>query len=98
MDYSKKRKKDKSSEISQGNDTLPIVLDGPFSKLGDENIRLISKVLPEVSEQVILFMLKKDWKYTNLDAFVGSAYSIEKDAEKSYALIRKVEESKYGSV
>lgn len=98
MDYSKKRKKEKSSEISQGNDTLPIVLDGPFSKLGDENIRLISKVLPEVSEQVILFMLKKDWKYTNLDAFVGSAYSIEKDAEKSYALIRKVEESKYGSV
>lgn len=98
MDYSQKRKKEKAMELSQGNDTLPIVLDGPFSKLGDENIRLVSKALPEVSEQVILFMLKKDWKYTNLDRFVGSAYSIEKDPEKSYASIRKMEVSEYGSI
>ena len=66
--------------------------------MGDENIRLVSKALPEVSEQVILFMLKKDWKYTNLDRFVGSAYSIEKDPEKSYASIRKMEVSEYGSI
>ncbi|MCI8484418.1 MAG: AAA family ATPase [Lachnospiraceae bacterium] len=92
MDYSRRRKAEKSLLESQGNDTLPIVLDGPFSKLGDENIRLISKVLPEVSEQVILFMLKKDWKYTNLDEFVGNTYVIEKDPEKSYASIKKVEE------
>lgn len=91
MDYSRKRKEEKSLGKSQENDTLPIVLDGPFSKLGDENIRLIAKVLPEVSEQVVLFMLKKDWKHTNLDKFVGSAYVIEKDAEKSYASIRKAE-------
>lgn len=92
MDYSRRRKAEKSTERLQGSDTLPIVLDGPFSKLGDENIRLIAKVLPEVSEQVIIFMLKKDWKYTGLDKFVGSAYFIEKDAEKTYASIRKMEE------
>ncbi len=92
MDYSRKRKAQKSVDKSQENDTLPIVLDGPFSKLGDENIRLIAKVLPEVSEQVIIFMLKKDWKYTDLDSYVGSAYLIEKDAEKSYASIRKMED------
>lgn len=76
-----------SDEIE--NDTLPIVLDGPFSKLGDENIRLIAKVLPEVSEQVIIFMLRKDWAYTGLDEYVGASYSIDKDADKSYASIRR---------
>ncbi len=92
MDYNRKRKAGKKLGSSQGNDTLPIVLDGPFSKLGDENIRLIAKTLPEVSEQVIIFMLKKDWKYTGLDEFVGKAYVIEKEADKSYATVQKAEE------
>ena len=64
MDYSR-RKKLESNEIAGGYEsadyTLPIVLDGPFSKLGEENISLVANVLPEVSEQVIVFMLRKDW-------------------------------------
>ena len=68
------------------------MLDGPFSKLGDENIKLIAGVLPEVSEQVILFMLIKVWKYTGLDSYVGAAYCIDKKAEEAFALIRKMEE------
>lgn len=89
MEYSRKKKAEKQLNRDIENDTLPIVLDGPFSKLGDENIRLIAKVLPEVSEQVIIFMLRKDWEYTGLDDFVGASYSIDKDADKSYASIRK---------
>lgn len=92
MDYSKRRKAEKNPDNPQSNDTLPIVLDGPFSKLGDENIRLIAKVLPEVSEQVIIFMLKKDWKYTGLDDYVGKAYCIDKEADQSCAAIREMEE------
>lgn len=90
MEYSRKKKAEKKGEEEEG-DTLPIVLDGPFSKLGDENIRLIAKVLPEVSEQVILFMLEKDWKYTGLDEYVGASYRICKAAEEAYASIRKTE-------
>lgn len=86
MEYSRNKK---ASNDQVASDTLPIVLDGPFSKLGDENIRLIARVLPEVSEQVIIFMLRKDWKYTGLDEFVGAAYNIEKEADKSYASIKK---------
>ncbi|MGN0483097.1 MAG: AAA family ATPase [Lachnospiraceae bacterium] len=71
--------------------TLPIVLDGPFAKLGKENIQLISAVLPLVADQVIIFMLDKDWKYTNLDAYVGARYEIVKEAEEGYASIREVE-------
>ena len=55
----------------------------------DENIKLIAGVLPEVSEQVILFMLKKDWKYTGLDSYVGAAYCIDKKAEEAFASIRR---------
>lgn len=73
-------------------DTLPIVLDGPFSKLGDENIHLVSGCLPHIAEQVILFMLEKDWKYTGLDAYVGARYRICKEAEDSFAVLQRVEE------
>lgn len=91
MDFSRKKKAERKGIDLDGSDTLPIVLDGPFSKLGDENIELIAKVLPEVSEQVIIFMLKKDWSYTKLDEYVGCAYNIDKKAEESFASINKVE-------
>lgn len=89
MEYSKIRKAQKEGNQTADGDTLPIVLDGPFSKLGDENIQLIAKVLPEVSEQVIIFMLRKDWRYTGLDPYVGASYSIDKEAGEAYAAIRK---------
>ncbi len=87
MEYSRKSKAKREGQVAS--DTLPIVLDGPFSKLGDENIKLIANVLPKVSEQVIIFMLRKDWEYTKLDAYVGASYCIDKEAEESYASIRK---------
>lgn len=94
MDYSRRKKLD-SNEIAGGDGasdyTLPIVLDGPFSKLGEENISLVANVLPEVSEQVIVFMLRKDWSYTGLDKYVGAEYSIDKRPDESFASIRKVE-------
>lgn len=85
MEYSMNQKKQDENMA----DTLPIVLDGPFSKLGQENIGLISNVLPEISEQVIIFMLKKDWDYTGLDEYVGRRYVIEKKPEESYAAIKE---------
>lgn len=85
MEYSMNQKKQDENMA----DTLPIVLDGPFSKLGQENIGLISNVLPDISEQVIIFMLKKDWDYTGLDEYVGRRYVIEKKPEESYAAIKE---------
>ena len=49
MEYSRNKKAEHLG-VESGGDTLPIVLDGPFSKLGDKNISLIAKVLPEVSD------------------------------------------------
>lgn len=79
------------AEGDKFSDTLPIVLDGPFSKLGDENIHLVAGCLPGIAEQVILFMLEKDWKYTGLDEFVGTRYQIKKESEQSFAEIQKIE-------
>lgn len=86
MEYTKKNKKT-SNDI----DTLPLVLDGPFSKLGAENIELVAGVLPEMSEQVIIFMLEKDWKHTKLDDYVGKRYRIAKKENETYAKIEQVE-------
>ncbi len=86
MEYSRQKKEEKSGQES---DTLPLVLDGPFSKLGDENIHLIAQVLLKAAEQVIIFMLDKDWKYTGLDEYVGSSYYIEKKASQTYASIKR---------
>ncbi len=98
MDYSTRKKNEynKADSIVEDkdddcNDALPIVLDGPFSKLGEENISLVANVLPQVSEQVIVFMLRKDWAYTGLDEYVGAEYSIDKNPEDSFASIRKVD-------
>ena len=88
MDFSRRKKQEKTGHETADSDTLPIVLDGPISKLGDENIELIAKVLPQVSEQVIIFMLKKDWEYTKLDPYVGSRYYIDKKPEESFATIK----------
>lgn len=88
MDFSRRKKQEKTGHETADSDTLPIVLDGPFSKLGDENIELIAKVLPQVSEQVIIFMLKKDWEYTKLDPYVGSRYYIDKKPEETFATIK----------
>ncbi len=93
MEYNAEKKRKQQSSQNDGielePETLPIVLDGPFSKLGAENIELIAKVLPKIADQVIIFMLEKDWEYTKLDDYVGSRYRIEKEREAKSALLKK---------
>lgn len=88
MEYSRRQKLagDEDAEV------LPIVLDGPFSKLGKENIGKVSAVLPSIAEQVILFMLEKDWEYTDMNQYVGARYQIEKGAKSMNASVRRVED------
>jgi len=92
MQYNAERKRNlllSSENRELEPETLPIVLDGPFSKLGAENIALIAKALPEIADQVIIFMLDKDWEYTGLDVYVGSRYIIEKESQEKSASLRR---------
>lgn len=93
MSYEKEQKEEGDENV----DTLPIILDAPFSKLGQENIELVAQALPGIAEQVIIFMLDKDWDYTKLDDYVGAKYVIEKHLDKNYAAIKKMEGESHGS-
>lgn len=64
-------KKQEGDEIAQ---SLPLVLDGPFSKLSSVNTSKIAKVLPSVSEQVIIFMLDKDWEPSGLAKYTDKKF------------------------
>lgn len=53
---------------------LPLVLDGPFSALSNENTTLVAGRLPEFAEQVIIFMLDKDWEASGLEKYTLPEY------------------------
>lgn len=61
----------------------PLVMDAPFSNADEIHTANISKVLPEVAEQVIMFVMKKDWRYAEpvMSARVGKEYHLIKKSE-----------------
>lgn len=63
--------------------SLPLVLDAPFSKLSGDNTGLVASVLPSVADQVIIFMLDKDWKASKLDDYTQNTfkYRVKKEAD-----------------
>lgn len=87
------KKKKEALDAKEESDVinLPLVLDGPFSKLGDINTGLIAKVLPEVAEQVIVFMLDKDWEASGLEKYTlpEYRYTVKKDIDQNSASIER---------
>ena len=71
-----------AGETDSGIINLPLVLDGPFSTLSNENTSLVAKKLPEFAEQVIIFMLDKDWASSGLDEFVLPEYCYRVNKEE----------------
>lgn len=85
-----------AEEAGEGEDNsgiinLPLVLDGPFSTLSNENTSLVAKKLPEFAEQVIIFMLDKDWASSGLDEFVlpEYCYRVNKEEKSNSSSIEK---------
>ena len=78
-------------EMDGGIINLPLVLDGPFSTLSNENTSLVAKKLPEFAEQVIIFMLDKDWDSSGLDEFVlpEYCYRVYKEEKSNSSSIEK---------
>lgn len=65
------------------NEPYPLILDAPFSNADEEHVKNISRELPAVAEQVIMFVMEKDWKYAEqviLDK-VGKRYMLEKHSD-----------------
>lgn len=86
VDLARKKAQTKGNElegIQYSSEPYPIVMDAPFSNVDDKHIANISKVLPQVAEQVILVVMNKDWEYaqSNMNNKVGMLYQIEKHSE-----------------
>ena len=70
----------------------PIVMDAPFSNTDEKHIENITARLPEVAEQVIMFVMDKDWNYAKkeLEKHLGSMYVIEKvDNKDNLSTLRR---------
>ncbi|MCB1193847.1 MAG: AAA family ATPase [Leptospiraceae bacterium] len=66
------------------NHPYPLVMDAPFSNLDDKHIENISIKMPEIAEQVIMFIMEKDWHFAqkNLYNKVGKIYQLNKKNER----------------
>lgn len=67
----------------------PLVMDAPFSNADEIHTANISKVLPEIAEQVIMFVMQKDWRYAEpvMNSRVGKQYSLKKISE-TYTILK----------
>lgn len=72
--YRELEKSDKDYGMENAILGLPLVLDGPFSALSSENTSLIANRLPQFAEQVIIFMLDKDWEASGLEKYTLPEY------------------------
>ena len=66
--------------IDLSSEPYPLVMDAPFSNADEMHIANISKVLPEIAEQVIMFVMQKDWNYAEpvMRNHVGKEYQLKK--------------------
>ena len=73
-----------TDSISWDNEAYPLVMDAPFSNADETHIKNISAVLPEVANQVIMFVMEKDWQY---------AEPVMADRVGKYCKLKKYSES-----
>lgn len=71
------------SQIDLSSEPYPLVMDAPFSNADATHTTNISKVLPEVAEQVIMFVMEKDWRYAEpvMAYRVGSKWLLNKKTD-----------------
>lgn len=73
----------KQNDIDLSSEPYPLVMDAPFSNTDETHINNIAKVLPDTAEQIIMFVMQKDWKYAEpvMSSRVGQKYILAKDSE-----------------
>lgn len=67
-------------EIALSSEPYPLVMDAPFSNADETHTASISKILPSIAEQVIMFVMHKDWRFaeTVMSDKVGKQYQLNK--------------------
>lgn len=64
-------------------ETYPLVMDAPFSNTDDEHIKNICKALPNFCDQIVMFVMQKDFNYASesISHKVGKMYRLIKLSE-----------------
>lgn len=79
-------KKNKAGEDVETlvSEPYPLVLDAPFSNADEEHVASISRELPKAAEQIIMFVMQKDWKWAFpvIGDRVGRQYALDKKSEQ----------------
>ena len=75
-------------EIDLASEPYPLVMDAPFSNADEEHTGNISRVLPEVAEQVIMFVMEKDFKIAEpvMRGRIGKEFTLTKYSETNTVL------------
>ena len=81
-----------SETFDLSSEPYPLVMDAPFSNADETHTSNISKILPEIAEQVIMFVMQKDWRYAEpvMAGHVGKRYALVKHTEQ-FSEIREVQ-------
>ena len=75
-------------EIDLASEPYPLVMDAPFSNADEEHTGNISRVLPEVAEQVIMFVMEKDFRIAEpvMRSRIGKQFTLTKHSETNTVL------------
>lgn len=77
----------KSHEKLSGKE-YPLILDGPFSKLDEEQKKNVVTVIPQYAPQVIIFSKDPLEEFVDEDA-IGKTWTIQSNDEKNYAIVKE---------
>ena len=78
-----------SDSVTWENEAYPLVMDAPFSNADETHIKNISAVLPAVANQVIMFVMEKDWQYAEpvIAERVGKYCKLKKYSESHTEIV-----------
>lgn len=82
--------RDEEDESEPIDEAYPLVMDAPFSNCDENHIRRICQKLPSLCNQVIIIVMKKDFKNSDvvISDKVGKKYEIIKESE-SYVYVKE---------
>lgn len=71
------------NDLELESEAYPLVMDAPFSNADETHVKNIAKLVPEVAEQVLIFVMEKDWQHakTVMGHKVNKKYYLDKQSE-----------------
>lgn len=70
-------------DMTLSSEPYPLVMDAPFSNADEKHVSNISRILPDIAEQVIMVIMAKDWIFAErvMEEKVGKKYFLDKKSE-----------------